>query len=277
MSEALKPCPFCGGEAEIIDVESGENAGGSCVSCQRCMACSKLEFGAKETFVDAWNTRADLSVAMVAAAYEDAARYYIDESGPGAWDFFEEAYHGIKAQTPDDAKAALASLIEDAQRKAVAKALKAAADPESLTIAYLKGADDERRKMKAAQVACVKPLTWHNFDAYVFWAEAVCGTYHVECHNGLWRAELRFRDASHIVYEIDDFETAIQACCDDYNEHILSALTMRSEAEVKMEAWNEAIEACAKEYNDGSGPDVWDFFKTAYDAIRALKRETGQC
>lgn len=57
MSE-IKPCPFCGGEARRFDIEDGENAGGSCVSCTRCLASGHVEFGRKENFVTAWNNRA---------------------------------------------------------------------------------------------------------------------------------------------------------------------------------------------------------------------------
>jgi len=58
MGEKLKPCPFCGGEAERIDVEDeGENFGGSFISCKRCLASSNLEFGRKENFVGNWNRR----------------------------------------------------------------------------------------------------------------------------------------------------------------------------------------------------------------------------
>jgi Lar family restriction alleviation protein len=54
---ALKACPFCGGAAEIVEIEDGENAGGSCVSCTRCQASSNVEFGFKENFVSNWNAR----------------------------------------------------------------------------------------------------------------------------------------------------------------------------------------------------------------------------
>lgn len=53
----LRPCPFCGGDAEILNIEDGENAGGSCVSCTRCQASSNVEFEFKENFVSNWNRR----------------------------------------------------------------------------------------------------------------------------------------------------------------------------------------------------------------------------
>ncbi|MHB8284369.1 MAG: hypothetical protein ACYDD1_06805 [Caulobacteraceae bacterium] len=53
----LEACPFCGGEAERIDIEDGENAGGSCISCKTCQASSNVEFGFKENFVSNWNRR----------------------------------------------------------------------------------------------------------------------------------------------------------------------------------------------------------------------------
>jgi len=56
--DALLPCPFCGGEAQIINIGEGENAGGSCVECAACHASSNVEFEFKENFVSNWNTRA---------------------------------------------------------------------------------------------------------------------------------------------------------------------------------------------------------------------------
>lgn len=53
----LLPCPFCGGEAARVDIEDGENAGGSCVCCKKCNASGNLEFEFKENFITAWNTR----------------------------------------------------------------------------------------------------------------------------------------------------------------------------------------------------------------------------
>jgi hypothetical protein len=57
--EELLPCPFCGADAERIDIEEGENAGGSCIACTRCMASSNVEFEFKENFVSNWNSRVD--------------------------------------------------------------------------------------------------------------------------------------------------------------------------------------------------------------------------
>ncbi|WP_174807237.1 Lar family restriction alleviation protein [Neoasaia chiangmaiensis] len=56
--EGLLPCPFCGGEAERVDIAEGENAGGSCICCTRCLASGNVEFGFKENFVSNWNARA---------------------------------------------------------------------------------------------------------------------------------------------------------------------------------------------------------------------------
>lgn len=56
--QELLPCPFCGGKAEVVEIDDGENAGGSCVSCTRCQASSNVEFEFKENFVSNWNRRA---------------------------------------------------------------------------------------------------------------------------------------------------------------------------------------------------------------------------
>ena len=56
----LRPCPFCGGDAERIDVpdEDEENAGGSCIQCKQCAASSALHFDRKENLYSSWNERA---------------------------------------------------------------------------------------------------------------------------------------------------------------------------------------------------------------------------
>ena len=56
--DVLAPCPFCGAPAEIVHIDGGELAGGSCVTCTKCLACSNVEFEFKENFVSNWNRRA---------------------------------------------------------------------------------------------------------------------------------------------------------------------------------------------------------------------------
>ena len=72
MSEALKPCPFCGGEAEIE--RHGGRRFSTIVACIEC-GC-RLESGEVHTWGSAWNTRA-LSTDLVragASALMDALR-----------------------------------------------------------------------------------------------------------------------------------------------------------------------------------------------------------
>lgn len=57
MYEDLKPCPFCGGEAERITLEDRENFGGDVITCTKCQASSHVEFGRKENLVNSWNRR----------------------------------------------------------------------------------------------------------------------------------------------------------------------------------------------------------------------------
>lgn len=55
---SLTPCPFCGGAAERVDIEDGDNAGGSFVHCTVCDASGNVEFEFKENFISNWNRRA---------------------------------------------------------------------------------------------------------------------------------------------------------------------------------------------------------------------------
>lgn len=71
--EALKPCPFCGGPAEHVDIDEGENAGGSCICCTSCLASGNVEFEFKENFVSNWNRRVlDPRIAEIEARAEEA-------------------------------------------------------------------------------------------------------------------------------------------------------------------------------------------------------------
>lgn len=62
--DKLKPCPFCGGEAQLIKNEYGDNTGYAFVICQDCGNRAKkfsksLDFCAVEEAIEAWNRRAD--------------------------------------------------------------------------------------------------------------------------------------------------------------------------------------------------------------------------
>ena len=61
MSEKLKPCPFCGGEARRVDFdatdETAPNAGGSLIECTRCLSSSAVCFDRKENLYSNWNDR----------------------------------------------------------------------------------------------------------------------------------------------------------------------------------------------------------------------------
>ena len=95
--------------------------------------------------------------------------------------------------------------------------------------------------------ARLKRLEWHTFDAWTHWAEAVCGTYHVEERNGQWRVELRVGGLVHAVTETDDtlpadLEAAKAAAQADYEARILAALdlTPAPDAAAIREAWGKA-------------------------------------
>ena len=59
----LKPCPFCGSGAVLIELEDEPNRGGWCVECPACKASSIVSFPVKDDarplVVEAWNRRSD--------------------------------------------------------------------------------------------------------------------------------------------------------------------------------------------------------------------------
>ena len=70
----LRPCPFCGGEAQRFTIEDEPtNAGGDCIGCLKCGASSHVEFGRKENLVSSWNTRTPEAADRI-ARLEEALR-----------------------------------------------------------------------------------------------------------------------------------------------------------------------------------------------------------
>ena len=65
MTDKLKPCPFCGGKAEIHNCMEFENdtlaliySGKSGVHCSECH-CATIPYGSKDEAIEVWNRRAD--------------------------------------------------------------------------------------------------------------------------------------------------------------------------------------------------------------------------
>jgi len=130
----------------------------------------------------------------------------------------------------------------------------------------------------------VKALEWHNFDAWTWWAEAVCGTYHVEERNGGWRVELRFHDARRIITETDGFDGAIVAAQSDYTARILPAVytsAVDAMATENKRLRDAIFEATHPDFIFGAMDNVsdmdvsiTDFAEAASRAIRAALKET---
>jgi Lar family restriction alleviation protein len=57
----LKPCPFCGGKAEKVEVTEPSNVGGYVVQCRDCEASTRVWFPIKDSvdhiLAEAWNKR----------------------------------------------------------------------------------------------------------------------------------------------------------------------------------------------------------------------------
>ena len=64
----LKPCPFCGGEAEIWRAHRGLTAWIACMG--RCAVLVSKEYTADEEAIAAWNTRAPLAEALAVPTEE---------------------------------------------------------------------------------------------------------------------------------------------------------------------------------------------------------------
>lgn len=122
MGEQLKPCPFCGGEAERFTIEeAGPDFGGDVICCQSCGASSHVEFGFKENLEDAWNHRTNspraVSLEQMADALEgilvniphlyEARRDFDKPNGVSAWEEWEQA--------ENDARAALSAFRKESE------------------------------------------------------------------------------------------------------------------------------------------------------------------
>lgn len=103
----LKPCPFCGGEAQrftLTEEDEPMNAGGDVITCTKCQASSHVEFGRKENLVSRWNTRTTSLAAQDGLV--DALRKIADTP---AWGY-PERWETTPAEVRQLARAALASI-----------------------------------------------------------------------------------------------------------------------------------------------------------------------
>ena len=116
----LLPCPFCGGEAEILEFdepdfdEEHENFGGSCVVCKKCQANTAVVFGYKETLHSSWNER-HLQASPVPSSERDdiiemCAKVVDEYSQLGTWTASEtrrdiaSAIRSLKSQPAQEAE-----------------------------------------------------------------------------------------------------------------------------------------------------------------------------
>ena len=140
----LKPCPFCGNAAaEPWFDDDAERAEVYCTKCSGTATSGYVSWlcddaDRKEAIsaaVTAWNTRADIADAAVAAAYEAAAvemdlgahvvsNCGIDEETQA----YTNAARIIRALTPDDAKAALEAVRREARAEALREAAQELSD-----------------------------------------------------------------------------------------------------------------------------------------------------
>lgn len=58
MTDKLKPCPFCGGEAEHIKTHLYGKVSGHFIACKKCECQIKI-FSSKQNAEKAWNRRAN--------------------------------------------------------------------------------------------------------------------------------------------------------------------------------------------------------------------------
>ena len=89
-SAALKPCPFCGGEAKRVDNLSNKEQlaagiargqdfddGGSFIECTKCGNSTGLHFDRRDNLDSAWNDREPLLVENIRISIEEDGLVYI--------------------------------------------------------------------------------------------------------------------------------------------------------------------------------------------------------
>ena len=59
MMDALKPCPFCGGEAKVAIGQGQHDGHGYIVFCDRCWVSQSYLDKTEAEAIEAWNTRAE--------------------------------------------------------------------------------------------------------------------------------------------------------------------------------------------------------------------------
>ena len=74
----LKRCPFCGGEAEIIEVEGNESET-ICIQCSSCGVSVHHKWLEPEVLIDYWNRRAERTCRAICDG-DDSGHEFAGES-----------------------------------------------------------------------------------------------------------------------------------------------------------------------------------------------------
>lgn len=92
MSGELKPCPFCGGDAEIIDVKDNppETIAIQCKS--GCGVSLHHKWMEREALIERWNTRAERTTQDVDEAWYDWGENVFNDGSLDDFDRFEKVY-----------------------------------------------------------------------------------------------------------------------------------------------------------------------------------------
>lgn len=109
MSE-LKPCPFCGGKAEINAWATEDyDDGDAMISCEKCEAKTSI-YVSTEYAAEAWNRRPSDALEAENKALRDGLKFYADrENYNGKWDRqFKIDVYGIFHDSGNRARALLA-------------------------------------------------------------------------------------------------------------------------------------------------------------------------